>query len=79
MGICNKARLVAKDYSQDEGIDFYETYALVAKLEAIWQLLAYGCLYNIYLYQMDVKSAFLNGYIKEKVFVEDSSISQDVY
>jgi len=68
--IGNKARLVAQGYTQIEGLDFGETYAPVARLEAIRILLAYACAHNIKLYQMDVKSAFLNGYINELVYVE---------
>ena len=59
----NKARLVAQGYTQVEGLDFGETYALVERLEAIRILLAYACAHNIKLYQMDMKSAFFNGYI----------------
>ena len=59
----NKARLVAKGFSQVEGLDFGETFALVARLEAIRILLAYSSHHCIKLYQMDVKSVFLNGYI----------------
>jgi len=66
----NKARLVAQGYTQVEGLDFGETYASVARLEAIRILLAYACAHNIKLYQMDVNSAFLNGYINELVYVE---------
>jgi hypothetical protein len=66
----NKVRLVAKGYTQVEGLDFSETYALVARLEAIRILLVYACAHNIKLYQMDVKSAFLNGCINELVYVE---------
>ncbi|WVZ98520.1 hypothetical protein U9M48_043950 [Paspalum notatum var. saurae] len=66
----NKARLVAKGYSQVEGIDFGETFAPVARLKAIWFLLAYATHHDIKLYQMDVKSAFLNRYINELVYVE---------
>ena len=62
--------MVAQRYTQVEGLDFGETYAPVARLEAIRILLAYACAYNIKLYQMDVKSAFLNGYINEEVYVE---------
>jgi hypothetical protein len=66
----NKARLVAQGYIQVECLEFIETYALVARLEAIRILLAYACAHNIELYQMDVKSAFLNGYINELMYVE---------
>ena len=66
----NKARLVAQGYSQEEGIDFDETYAPVARLEAIRILIAYACHLNFKLFQMDVKSAFLNGFIQEEVYVE---------
>ncbi|WVZ64090.1 hypothetical protein U9M48_013659 [Paspalum notatum var. saurae] len=66
----NKARLVAKGYSQVEGIDFGETFATVARLEAIRFLLAYASHHDMKLYQMDVKSEFLNGYINELVYVE---------
>ena len=68
--IRNKARLVAKGYNQEEGIDYEETYAPVARLEAIRLLLAFACILDLKLYQMDVKSAFLNGYIQEEVYVE---------
>jgi hypothetical protein len=70
MVVRNKERLVAKGYTQVEGLDFGETYAPVARLEAIRILLAYACAHNIKLYQMDVKSEFLNGYINELVYVE---------
>ena len=65
----NKARLVAQGYTQVEGIDFDETFAPVARLEAIRILLAYANHHNITLYQMDVKSAFLNGKLEEEVYV----------
>ena len=73
MVIRNKARLVAKGFNQVEGIDFEETFAPVARLEAIRLLLAFACFRGFKLYQMDVKSAFLNGYISEDVFVEQPS------
>jgi hypothetical protein len=66
----NKARLVAKGYSQVEGLDFGETFAPVARLESIRILLAYATYHGFKLYQMDVKSVFLNGPIKEEVYVE---------
>jgi hypothetical protein len=62
--------LVAQGYTQVEGLDFGETYAPMARLEVIRILLVYACVHNIKLYQMDVKSPFLNGYINEKVYVE---------
>ncbi|GJW35946.1 retrovirus-related pol polyprotein from transposon TNT 1-94 [Tanacetum coccineum] len=65
----NKARLVAQGYNQQEGIDFDETYAPVARLESIRILLAYASAHDFKLYQMDVKSAFLNGFINEEVYV----------
>jgi hypothetical protein len=66
----NKARLVAKGYSQVEGLDFDETYAPVARLESIRILLADATYHGFKLYQMDLKSVFLNGPIKEEVYVE---------
>ena len=66
----NKARLEAQEYTQVEGLDFGETYALVARFEAIRILLAYACAHNIKLYQMNMKGAFLNGCINEEVYVE---------
>jgi hypothetical protein len=68
--IRNKSRLIAKGYSQVEGLDFDETFSPVARLESICMLLAYATHHDFKLYQMDVKSAFLNGPIKEEVYVE---------
>nr|GEV24455.1 copia protein [Tanacetum cinerariifolium] len=65
----NKARLVAQGYNQQEGIDYDETYAPVARLESIKILLGYACDLDFKLFQMDVKSAFLNGFINEEVYV----------
>nr|GFA26962.1 hypothetical protein [Tanacetum cinerariifolium] len=59
--IRNKARLVAKGYAQEEGIDFEESIALVARLEAVWIFFAYAAHKSFPIYQMDVKTAFLNG------------------
>ena len=68
--IKNKARLVAKGFNQQEGIDFEETFAHVARMEAIRIILAYATYMNFKVYQMDVKSAFLNGKLKEDVYVQ---------
>ncbi|GKA92101.1 retrovirus-related pol polyprotein from transposon TNT 1-94 [Tanacetum coccineum] len=65
----NKARLVVQGYNQQEGINYDETYALVARLESIRILLAYAYALDFKLFQMDVKSAFLNGLINEEVYV----------
>jgi hypothetical protein len=73
----NKARLVAKGYSQVEGLDFDETYIPVARLESIRILLAYATYHGFKLYQMDVKRVFLNGPIKEEVYVEQPSGFED--
>jgi len=74
----NKARLVAQGYSQQEGIDYTKTFALVARLEAIKLLLSYAVNHGIILYQMDVKSAFLNGVISEEVFVKQPPSFEDL-
>ncbi|CAL8988995.1 unnamed protein product [Prunus brigantina] len=66
----NKARLVAQGYTQMEGIDFDETFAPVARLESVRLLLAIACHLKFKLYQMDVKTAFLNGVLNEEVYVE---------
>nr|GFC04898.1 retrovirus-related Pol polyprotein from transposon TNT 1-94 [Tanacetum cinerariifolium] len=65
----NKARLVARGYRQEEGIDFEESFAPVARLEAIRIFLAYAAHKNMVVYQMDVKTAFLNGNFREEVYV----------
>jgi hypothetical protein len=65
----NKSRLVAQGYSQKEGIDYEETFAPVARLEAIRILLAFSVAKGFKLYQMDVRSAFLNGVLEEEVYV----------
>jgi hypothetical protein len=73
----NKARLVAKGYAQVAGLDFEETFAPVARLESIHILLAYAAHHSFKLFQMDVKSAFLNGPIKEEVYVEQPPSFED--
>nr|GFA93262.1 retrovirus-related Pol polyprotein from transposon TNT 1-94 [Tanacetum cinerariifolium] len=67
--ICNKARLIAKRYAQEEGIDFEESFAPVARLEAVRIFISYTAHKSFPIYQMDVKTAFLNGLLKEEVYV----------
>ncbi|GKC62445.1 retrovirus-related pol polyprotein from transposon TNT 1-94 [Tanacetum coccineum] len=69
----NKAMLVAQGYNQQEGINYDETYTPVARLESIRILLAYACALDFKLFQMDVKSAFLNCFINEEVYVAQPS------
>nr|GEW16708.1 retrovirus-related Pol polyprotein from transposon TNT 1-94 [Tanacetum cinerariifolium] len=67
--IRNKARLVAKGNAQEEGIDFEESFAPIARLEAVWIFVAYDAHKSFPIYQMDVKTTFLNGPLKEEVYV----------
>ncbi|GJW30061.1 retrovirus-related pol polyprotein from transposon TNT 1-94 [Tanacetum coccineum] len=75
----NKARLVARGYHQEEGINFEESFALVARLDAIQIFLAYAAHMNMIVYQMDVKTTFLNGILREEVYVSqpDGFVDQD--
>ncbi|GKB94386.1 retrovirus-related pol polyprotein from transposon TNT 1-94 [Tanacetum coccineum] len=66
--IRNKSRLVVKGYKQEEGIDFEESFAPIAHLEAVWMFVAFAAHKNITIFQMDVKTAFLNGLLKEEVY-----------
>ncbi|GJT35474.1 putative ribonuclease H-like domain-containing protein [Tanacetum coccineum] len=81
----NKARLVAQGYTQEEGIDYDEVFALVARIDAIRLFLAYASFMRFIVYKMDVKSAFLYGTIKEEVYVcqppgfEDQQFPDKVY
>ncbi|GJY55400.1 integrase, catalytic region, zinc finger, CCHC-type containing protein, partial [Tanacetum coccineum] len=74
---CNKSRLVAKGYGQEEGIDFEESFTPVTRLEAIRIFVAYAAHKNFPIYQMDVKTAFLNGPLKEEVFVRQPNCFVD--
>ncbi|GKG16624.1 retrovirus-related pol polyprotein from transposon TNT 1-94, partial [Tanacetum coccineum] len=67
--IRNKARLVAKGYAQEEGIDFEESFAPVARLEAVRIFVAYAAHKSFPIYQMDVKTEFFNGLLKKEVYV----------
>ncbi|GKF48981.1 putative ribonuclease H-like domain-containing protein, partial [Tanacetum coccineum] len=77
--------MVAQGYTQEEGIDYDEVFALVARIEAIRLFLAYASFMRFIVYQMDVKSAFLYGTIEEKVYVcqppgfEDPQFPNNVY
>ncbi|GKF97865.1 retrovirus-related pol polyprotein from transposon TNT 1-94, partial [Tanacetum coccineum] len=75
----NKARLVDRGYLQKEGIDFEESFAPVARLDAIRIFLAYDVHMNMIVHQMDVKTAFLNGILREEVYVSqpDGFVDQD--
>ena len=75
--IRNKSRLVAQGYTQVEGVDFDESFAPVTRLESIRILMSTECTMNFKLYQMDVKCAFLNGYLNEEVFVEQPKGFED--
>ena len=70
----NKARLVAQGYNQEEGIDFDETFALVARIDDIRLLLAFACHMNFKLFQMDVKSAFLNALFKKRYMLSNPPV-----
>ncbi|GKF36824.1 gag-pol polyprotein [Tanacetum coccineum] len=77
--IRNKSRLVAKGYAQKEGIDFEESLAPVARLEAVWLFIAYAAHKSFTVYQMDVKTTFLYGPLKEKVYVNQPDGFIDPY
>ncbi|GJT01205.1 retrovirus-related pol polyprotein from transposon TNT 1-94 [Tanacetum coccineum] len=77
--IRNKAHLVAKGYCQKEGIDFEESFALVARLEVFRLFVAYAAHKSIPVYQMDVKITFLYGPLKEEVYVNQPNGFVDPY
>ena len=66
----NKERLVCKGYTQEEGLDYGENFSLVARMEGVRTLLAYTAYKGFKVYQMNVKSAFLNGILEEEVYIE---------
>ena len=68
---------MAQGYTQVEGVDFDESFAPVTRLESIRILMSIACTMNFKLYQMDVKCAFLNGYLNEEVFVEQPKGFED--
>ena len=65
-----KARLVAKGFRQKEGIDYFDTYAPVARITSIRILFALASIHNLYVHQMDVKTAFLNRDLDEEIYME---------
>ena len=73
----NKVRLVAKRYNQGEGIDSDQIYALVTRQETVRLLLVYACMSTFKLFQMDVKIAFLNVFLNEKVYVSQPTGFED--
>nr|GEY40162.1 retrovirus-related Pol polyprotein from transposon TNT 1-94 [Tanacetum cinerariifolium]GEZ00638.1 retrovirus-related Pol polyprotein from transposon TNT 1-94 [Tanacetum cinerariifolium] len=75
----NKAQLVARSYRQEEGIDFEESFDSVARLEAVRIFLAFVAHMNMVVYQMDVKTAFLNGNLREEVYVSQPDGFVDTY
>nr|GEU57460.1 hypothetical protein [Tanacetum cinerariifolium] len=77
--IRNKSRLVAKGYAQKEGIDFEESFALVARLEAVRLFIAYAAHKSFTVYQIDVKTTFLYGPLKEEVYVNQPDGFVDPY
>ncbi|GJS08717.1 retrovirus-related pol polyprotein from transposon TNT 1-94 [Tanacetum coccineum] len=77
--IQNKSRLVAKGYKQEEGIDFKESFASVARPKAVRMFIAFAAQKNITIFQMDVKTAFLNGPLKEEVYVSQPDGFVDPY
>jgi len=66
----HKARLVVKGYAQILGVDYSDTFALIARLDTIRLLFAFAAQKNWKVYQLDVKSAFLNGFLQEEIYVE---------
>jgi hypothetical protein len=77
----NKDRLVYKGYAQIEGIDLEDTFDRVSRMDAIHLLLAYACSTNVKVYQMDVKSSFLNGELEEEFYIkqpEGFQLSEDI-
>lgn len=75
--IKNKSRLVAKEYNQEEGINYEDTYASLACHESIRCILTFACWVDLNLCQMDVKFAFLNGFINEDVYIFQHSSFED--
>ena len=65
-----KTRLVVKGYRQTEGVDYFDTYSPITRITSIHMLIATATLHNLKIHQMDVKIAFLNGDLNEKIYME---------
>jgi len=65
-----KARLVAKGFTQQKGIDFFDTYSPIVRISSIKILLALASIHNLFIHQMDVKTAFLNGDLEEEIYMD---------
>ena len=65
-----EARLVAKGFTQQKGVDFFDTYSPVARISSIRILLALASIHNMFIHQMDVKTAFLNGDLEEEIYMD---------
>ena len=65
-----KARLVVKGYKQKEDVDYFDTYSPITRITSIWMLIAIVVLHNLEIHQMDVKTAFLNGELNKKIYME---------
>ena len=72
-----KVRLIAKDCRQNEGFDYFDKYSLVTKITSICMFIAIVALHNFELYQIDVKTAFLNGDLNEKIYMDKGLFLQD--
>ena len=65
-----KARLVVKGFRQKEGLDYFDTYSPVTRITSIRLLIALAAVYDLQIHQIDVKTAFLNGELEEKIYME---------
>ena len=69
-----KTRLVAKGFKQKEDIDFFDTFSPVTKITFIRLLIAIAAIYNLMIHQMNVKTAFLNGYLEEEIYMDQPEL-----